>query len=422
MNNKILDELEACFGQELSLFSNNLGALESAIAVKMRELGQGLLQRVVSSKPNGYRGSSMACNCGGAMRFVGHRSKNIHTVFGWVVVARAYYHCPDCGASRLPYDQASGLGSECLSPGLARACCVVAVDDSFSQTSDKIKELFDQYVSEKTVERVVHQVGSVALSQQDELFEAFVKSRQIPAPQNVADRIYISPDGTTVHERDGWHETKVGSIYWQDEHFQRQERYVGRFDNSQTFGSCLWLEACLCGLREAKELVYLGDGAGWVRTLHDQHFNRAVFIVDWYHASEHIWDCGKALFGEGTEATKRWVEHRRALLWDGCTRRLLKDLEKQRKKCRGRKREAIDTLYRYISANEEQMRYDVFRAEGYDIGSGAVEGACKHVVGKRLKQSGMIWTRAGSSSTLALRIVWLNKEWEQLWSKKPLAA
>jgi hypothetical protein len=68
------------------------------------------------------------------------------------------------------------------------------------------------------------------------------------------------------------------------------------------------------------------------------------------------------------------------------------------------------------------MRYDVFRAEGYDIGSGAVEGACKHVVGKRLKQSGMIWTRAGSSSTLALRIVWLNKEWEQLWSKKPLAA
>jgi hypothetical protein len=35
------------------------------------------------------------------------------------------------------------------------------------------------------------------------------------------------------------------------------------------------------------------------------------------------------------------------------------------------------------------MRYDVFRANGYDIGSGAVEGVCKNVVGKRLKQSGM---------------------------------
>ncbi len=34
----------------------------------------------------------------------------------------------------------------------------------------------------------------------------------------------------------------------------------------------------------------------------------------------------------------------------------------------------------------------------------------------------MIWSRAGSSSTLALRITWLNGGWEQLWEKKPLAA
>jgi len=70
----------------------------------------------------------------------------------------------------------------------------------------------------------------------------------------------------------------------------------------------------------------------------------------------------------------------------------------------------------------QEMRYDVFRGKGYDIDSGAVEGACKHVVGKRLKQSGMIWSRAGSSATLALRITWLNKRWDKLWSQKPLAA
>ena len=69
------------------------------------------------------------------------------------------------------------------------------------------------------------------------------------------------------------------------------------------------------------------------------------------------------------------------------------------------------------------MRYDVFRAKDYDIGgSGAVEGACKYMVGKRLKQSGMIWTRGGSSAMLALWISWLNREWDELWSKRPLAA
>lgn len=110
------------------------------------------------------------------------------------------------------------------------------------------------------------------------------------------------------------------------------------------------------------------------------------------------------------------------LFADGWTKKLLDDLKEQRKKYRGTKREAMETLIRYILSNEEQMRYDVFRAKGYDIGSGAVEGACKHVVGKRLKQSGMICSRTGSSATLALRIAWLNDKWEQLWQNKPLAA
>ncbi len=79
-------------------------------------------------------------------------------------------------------------------------------------------------------------------------------------------------------------------------------------------------------------------------------------------------------------------------------------------------------MHKYIKDNEEEMRYDEFRRRGYDIGSIVAEGSCKHVVGKRLKQSGKIWSRPGSSSTLALRISWLNREWDRLWSGKPLAA
>lgn len=168
--------------------------------------------------------------------------------------------------------------------------------------------------------------------------------------------------------------------------------------------------------------MYLGDGAGWIRSQHKDHFSKATFIIDWYHLEEHVWDCGKLLLGEGTKATARWAAKVLALLWDGWTRKVLDYLAKQRPRYRGGKGEAIDDLYHYISVNEEQMRYDVFRSKGYQIGSGAAEGACKSVVGKRLKQSGMIWTRLGSSSVLALRLVWLNGRWEQLWAAKPLAA
>lgn len=103
-----------------------------------------------------------------------------------------------------------------------------------------------------------------------------------------------------------------------------------------------------------------------------------LFIIDWYHGLEHIWDCGKVLFGEGSEATEKWMKRRESWLWNGQTRKLLNDMHKQH---RSRKRKELAGLYKYIRDNEQKMRYEVSRAKGYDIGSGAVEGACKFVVG-----------------------------------------
>lgn len=422
MYEEILEQMQELLKDEIKNFNGDFGKLEQAVMAMMMSFGKGLLQRIVDSGVNGSQGSSIPCKCDNSMKFVQHRPRDIHSLFGWIKIKRAYYHCSDCGTGLAPYDKSSGLGSEQLSPGLAKACCLLAVDDSFAQTSRKLEELFGQKVSERTVERVVHQVGSVVLTQQDEELNSFFTDRRMPQAEANPERLYVAADGTTAHETDGWREVKVGSIYWKDERFERVGRYVSRFDNSEIFGWHLWMEAVRCGLREAKEVVFLGDGAGWIRNERRKHFGRSTFIIDWYHALEHIWDCGKVLFGEGSEATEKWVKKRESWLWDGQTRKLLNDLQKQRKQHRGRKREELSKLHKYIQDNEQEMRYDVFRAKGYDIGSGAVEGACKHVVGKRLKQSGMIWSRAGSSATLALRITWLNKRWDELWLQKPLAA
>lgn len=422
MYENIITQLTETFKEDFELVQDDLGALEQTVQQKIQLLGQGLLQRLVNQQTNGYHGSSIYCQCGSSMKFMQHRGRNVHTIFGWIKINRAYYHCPGCGTGLAPYDKASGLGTEQLSPGLAKACCLLAVDNSFEQVSQKIEQLFGQRVCDDTVNQVVHRVGSVVLQEQNQELDLFFTNRQIPQAQTNPERLYIAVDGTTVHENDAWHEVKVGCIYWTNERFERIGHYVSRFDDSQVFGWHLWLEGCKCGLREAKEVVYIGDGAGWIRSERHRHFGRATFIIDWYHASEHIWDCGKAVFGECSEAAHIWVKKCQELLWEGWTKKLLDDLKQQRKRYRGNKREALETLIRYISTNEEQMRYDVFRSKGYDIGSGKVEAACKNVVGKRLKQSGMIWSRAGSSATLALRVTWLNDRWEQLWQIKPLAA
>jgi hypothetical protein len=422
MDTKILAAVEEAFAEELALVGNDLGALEKAVNAKMRLWGQGLLQRLLDKRPQGYQGSSLACGCGGTRRFVGHRTRQVHTLLGVVRMRRAYYPCRRCGASQIPYDAASGLGQTQISPGLARACSVLAVDDSFAETARKVAELVGQPVSAKTVERLAEQVGAVALRQQEQAWEDYGRDHEPPPAVAQPARLYIATDGTTLHEQDGWHESKLAVLYWEDEQFTRHRRYVGRLAEAEFFGQRVWAEACRCGLREAPEVVYLGDGAGWIRRLHDQRFRRAEFIIDWYHASEHVWDCGKALHGEGTAATEHWVKRRLDWLWEGCTRPLLLALHEQLPRERGEKRQIVAQLHKYITDNEFEMRYDVFRARDYDIGSGAVEGGCKHVVGKRLKQAGMIWSRKGSTAIQALRITWLNEDWEALWQAKPLAA
>jgi hypothetical protein len=99
MDAKILEQLDEYFNEEFSLIRHDLTALEALIKQKIRQLGQGLLQRAVHSKPNGYKGCSMACECGGSMRFVQHRSRDIHTLFGWILYNWSGKEC-SIGAAR----------------------------------------------------------------------------------------------------------------------------------------------------------------------------------------------------------------------------------------------------------------------------------------------------------------------------------
>ncbi len=57
------------------------------------------------------------------------------------------------------------------------------------------------------------------------------------------------------------------------------------------------------------------------------------------------------------------------------------------------------------------MRYDEYLAAGYPIGSGVVEGACRHLVKDRLEQTGMRWTVNGAQAMLHLRAIYLNGQW-----------
>lgn len=81
--------------------------------------------------------------------------------------------------------------------------------------------------------------------------------------------------------------------------------------------SLQWAEAGRRQVDWAKEVVCVSDAAAWIEKLSATCYPQATNIVDWWHASEHIWTVAKALYGEGTEKTKTWAEVRSDELWKG---------------------------------------------------------------------------------------------------------
>ncbi len=66
----------------------------------------------------------------------------------------------------------------------------------------------------------------------------------------------------------------------------------------------------------------------------------------------------------------------------------------------------------YFQNNRRFMKYDEYLANGYPIGSGVVEGACRHLVMDRMEGIGMHWRVAGAQAMLNVRAVFLNDDWE----------
>jgi hypothetical protein len=76
----------------------------------------------------------------------------------------------------------------------------------------------------------------------------------------------------------------------------------------------------------------------------------------------------------------------------------------------------------YFKRNRERMRYPQFRRQKLFVGSGVIEAACRTVIAKRLKQSGMFWTVRGANAIIALRCCRLNRQFDDYWGSRPRAA
>ena len=241
-------------------------------------------------------------------------------------------------------------------------------------------------------------------------------------------RMGVSMDGTMVHIRDeGWKELKVGCSFdidvfptWNKETQEHEDlahavnnRYVAHLGGPERLGQLLWSDAKQRGWERAKDKQAVADAAPWIWNLVQDHFYDARQAVDWYHATEHLADVAKWLYGEETAATKKWYKAAQKQLYQGHAQQIANELRRNASTCTEHT-ENLEREANFFENNKRRMQYLELREDSFVIGSGMVESGCKQYKA-RFCGPGMRWSRDGIERLIPIRSTVMGGHFDTTW-------
>jgi hypothetical protein len=226
----------------------------------------------------------------------------------------------------------------------------------------------------------------------------------------------------TKKERVEWHEIKTGVFYRHEQAARFEsgrglisEKVVVRWQGEPLeFGRRLGWEALRAGLGRAQETLALSDGGKWIWNLVQDRWSHARQLLDFYHASEHLWNLGRVYNRSDETAAKAWVEPRLHQLRHGQQAAVLAAIAGL-KAPRGEAGQVVRKEKKYFAGQSGRMNYQEMADRGWPIGSGAVESACRQSQ-CRFKRPGQFWTPLGFRHLSALDEARRNHHWDELWT------
>jgi hypothetical protein len=162
----------------------------------------------------------------------------------------------------------------------------------------------------------------------------------------------------------------------------------------------------------------LGDGSAWIWNLADRYFPGVPQTLDTWHLKEHLYEFVNLHYKDPGRA-KAWVDMKVEALREGRVGDVLGGLKKMRPRKKDA-REALRGLVGYVENNRVRIDYQRPWQDGLAVGSGSVEGACKHLVQSRFKRAGMRWKTPGFLNVVELRIARLNGTDREFWASRGL--
>lgn len=361
----------------------------------LRELTEEMLREQSGKRP----GNQTACPCGARARYRKQQAQELVTLFGRVPVDRAYFHCGACRQGFCPQDRAWGIGPGNTTPGVQDLVGALASGTAYTHVPSVLRRTRRQVaLGVKTIEVLTQRLGT-HLAQAD-----------LPAPQPATRTLAVAVDGMMVPQRGGCKEARCGVIYEPDWEATRspeactglRKEYFGTLERRDSLVATVCARAVARRPTPVTPVVALGDGADWIWEGYAAHLPHRVEILDFYHVSERLGQIATAMYAPDTAAAQAWREAQTKDLQilgpDGLVARL-----ELWEPTSAAAREVRRVNLGYFRNQRERMDYPRYLAAGYPIGRGAVEGACKHLVSERFRQTGMRWKSVTAEPLLALR-------------------
>jgi hypothetical protein len=329
---------------------------------------------------------------------------------------RLYLVCPRCKAGRHPLDDRLGVGGF-VSPLAQRLLCLAGASWSFDRAAANLKEFCGLSVCDNTIRSVCHEHGGAMRDWQRDDPTATGPFRAAGGDAE------FQTDGTCVNTTGGWREMRlsifakrhrgnpaVGRRGWEQRDLPAPHARVvqAAVRTGEQLGPGWWRMAVRLGLSDTGAISALADGARWIWNQLADHLPGVVGVLDIYHATAHLWAAADRHLGEGSARARAWVAARRQTLLRSGAAGLLAELAGP---------EWAD-LRGYFEPHVGHTGYAERLRRGQSIGSGLVEGACKQVVGRRLKQTGARWKVRRVERMATLCAVQAGDQWDAYWVGK----
>lgn len=365
------------------------------------------------------------------------RNLNLNTIFGKIQLKRIYLYHPPSKTGRCPLDEILNLEGH-YTPALAKLVCRAAsMSSSFSQGAENLAVFAGINVCPRQFGRLAESIDP-DLEKALSTITAPIDSATLPNDISV---LYAECDGTGTpmrkeeldgragKQKDGkakTREAKLGCIFTQTTTTKKgapirdndSTSYVGTYDGCREIAVLLRQEADRRGLGKAQKVVFIGDGAAWIWKNCQLTFPGAVQILDFYHASEYVVSIAEAIHSNDKHKAKELHEKWRKEMKQSSPQQLILETYmwlEEHPEWSEERRTLIQDKINYLQNHHTRTRYGEYRANGYFIGSGVIEAGCKTVVGARLKQSGMFWSKAGAENILGLRCLMLGPHFDEAW-------